>query len=321
MKTRFGIIGPGNIANRFASVLNKTEGTVLHAVASRDLTRAQEFAAKHAAAIAFASYDELIADPAVDIVYIALTHNFHREAIEKCLNQGKPVICEKPLGINGREVEDLIALSREKGVLMMEAMWSRCLPAFAKAREWVASGRIGKVGLVDASFSFNIPDLPGHRLFDPKLAGGSLLDAGVYPIEFALGILDEAPVSAKGEASICATGVDDFAAMTLRFGSGALATLSCGFRANTRRDATVYGTEGSIIVYDFIGSKKCACFDKNGALLETFEEDFEDGFSYQIRHVCELVRDGMLESPLIPHKDTLACAKAFDVLLEQFAAQ
>lgn len=316
-KTGFGIIGPGGIANRFATVLGSADEAQLVAVASRDRAKAEEFAGKHGAKTVWNTYAELIADPEVEIVYVATTHNFHFEIVKQCLEGGKPVICEKPLAVTGREAEELAALSEKTGVLLMEAMWTRCIPAVRKAREWVAAGLIGKVTLIDASFSFNIPFLPEHRLYRPDLAGGALLDAGVYPIEFAIGMVDEAPADIQAVASICETGVDDFVAMSARFPCGALATLSTGFHANTRRDASVYGTGGKIVVYDFLGAKRCERFDDKDNLLESFEETFEDGFIFEIRHVCELRRDGLRESPLIPHRDTIACAKAFDRVLAQ----
>ena len=318
MLIRFGIIGLGNIAKRFATVLNQVEGTALEAVASRSMDRSNEFASKYNAKKAYDLYDELIQDEDVDVIYVALTHNFHYEIVKKCLENNKAVICEKPLVIKAGDAQELIELSKKNNVLLMEAMWTRCIPAFQKAKEWALSGEIGKISLIEASFSFNIPFLPEHRLYNPNLAGGSLYDAGVYPIEFAIGILDEAPEASKGVASICATGVDDFVSMSLRFGSGALASLSCGFKANTGRNAKIYGTGGHIVIYDFLGSKKCELYNKDGELAETFEEDFEDGFIYQIKHVCELFENKKIESELIPHRDTLACAKVFDELTAQF---
>jgi predicted dehydrogenase len=317
MTVRFGIIGLGTIANRFAAVLDTADGAELEAVASRDIKKSKEFAQKYSVKKAYDVYDDLIQDKEVDIIYVALTHNFHFEIVKKCLNHNKAVLCEKPMTINGRDAEELVELSRKNNTLLMEAMWTRCIPAFQKAKEWVKSGLIGNVSLVDASFAFNIPYRPDHRLFNPELAGGSLYDAGVYPIEFAIGILDEIPSSIKGVASICPSGVDDFVSMSFGFKSGAVATLSCGLKAKTNRDATIYGTRGHIVVYDFLGSKKCERYDEKGELLETFEESFEDGFIYEIFHVCDLFKNKKIESDLIPHRDTLACSKIFDELMAQ----
>lgn len=316
MAVHFGIIGLGGIAKRFAEVLGKMDDCILEAVASRDLKRSEEFAEKYKANRILATYDNLINDDNIDIIYIALTHNFHYEVIKKCLNKNKAVICEKPLVINEKDAIELAELSKEKNVLLMEAMWTRCLPTFQKAKEWIKDGKIGKIAFVDVSFAFNIPFDAEHRLYNPKLAGGSLYDAGVYPIEFAIGVLDEIPSQTNGVMSFSQTGVDDFVSMSMKFPSGALASLSCGFNANTRRDATIYGNKGHIVVYNFLGSKKCEMYNENGNLIETFEVEFEDGFIYQIQHICELYNSKKFESNMIPHKDTIACAKIFDQLIK-----
>lgn len=316
MNVRFGIIGPGSIADRFASVLTETEGVALTAVASASSkAKAEEFAARHGADKAYGSYEELLNDDQVDVVYIGLTHNFHYEAIKLCINHGKGVICEKPLTISRNEAAIVTSLAKEKGVLLMEAMWTRCLPAFIKAKEWVRENKIGQVKLVQVSFCFNIPFDPEHRLYNPNLAGGSLLDAGVYPIEFATGILGEDPVDIAGVMHKCETGVDDFAAMSLQFPSGALASLSSGITANTNRDAYINGTEGHIIVRDFFETRKCEYYNQVGELVDSFESEPIDGFTYQILHFAGLYRKGLIESDLIPHHDNIVCAAVFDKLL------
>ncbi|HEX2944975.1 MAG TPA: Gfo/Idh/MocA family oxidoreductase [Clostridia bacterium] len=318
MKVRFGIIGLGGIANRFASVLNTAEGVELHAVAASDEKRAVEFAEKHGAVKASKSYLELIGDKDVDVIYISLTHNFHYDMIKLCLEHGKSVICEKPMVLHQKEAEELASLAGERNVLLMEAMWSRFTPAFIKAREWVKGNRIGQVRLINASFCFNVPFDPKHRLYNPELAGGSLYDAGVYPIEFATGIMGESPLKVTGVASICKTGVDDYAAFSMSFRNGALASLSCGFTAATSQDAYVYGTEGHIIVHSFLGSRKCELLDKNNNVVESFETSFDDGFIFEILHFAGLYRDKKTESEIIPLKDTIACAGIFDELMRQW---
>lgn len=318
MAVRFGIIGLGGIAGRFAGVLKTAEGVSLTAVASREMERSEAFAKKFGAQKAYDSYMDLIQDEEVDIVYVALTHNFHYDIVKKCILNRKAVLCEKPFVTNQKDAEELIALAREKKVLLMEAMWSRCIPVFQKAKEWVGAGLIGKPQLVQASFCFHIPFDAKHRLFDPELAGGSLYDAGVYPLEFATGILNENPVTVTGAAHKCQTGVDDFAVISLGFESGALASLSCGLNSNVSQDAFVYGRSGRIVVYDFLGSHKCERYDESNRLLESFEAEFEDGFLYEIQHIRDLFLENKLESELIPLKDTSACAGIFDTLMKQW---
>ncbi len=321
MNVRFGIIGLGRISNRFAAVLNTVEDVELTAVASSDVAKAVEFAKKHNAAKASKSYLELVEDKDVDVVYIGLTHNFHYDIIKLCLNHGKGVLCEKPMVLHKRDAQELSALAEEKNLLLMEAMWSRFTPAFIKAKEWTSEGRIGQIKLINASFCFNVPFDPSNRLYNPALAGGSLYDAGVYPIEFTTGILGENPCQVRGFASICETGVDDFAAFNMSFESGALASLSCGVTAVTNRDACIYGTTGRIIVYDFLGAKKCDLLDNDNHLIERFETDFEDGFIFQIKHFTELYRNNKKQSDIMPMKDTIACAGIFDELTNLFHAQ
>lgn len=319
MNVKFGILGPGNISSRFAGVLKTVEGAEFAAVASSSSgERAEAFARKFGAKRAYEGYLGLVEDPEVDAVYVGLTHNFHREAVRLCLEHGKAVLCEKPMAVCGRDARELAGLAKEKDVLLMEAMWTRCLPAFRKAKEWVGEGKIGDVKFIHASFCFKIPFDPEGRLFNPKLAGGSLYDTGVYPIEFATGILGENPVGVSGFCSICPTGVDDFAAISMKFGSGALADLSCGLTAETDKDAVVYGTKGRVVVRSFLGTKKCELYDENGRRTDCFEDDAEDGFLYEIRHFTELFRSGKKESGLIPLSDTIACADVFDRLMEQW---
>ncbi|PYG89947.1 putative dehydrogenase [Ruminiclostridium sufflavum DSM 19573] len=320
MSIKYGIVGLGGIASRFARVLNKAENVELVAVAARDKGKAEAFADKYHAKKSYGSYTELIDDEEVDAVYVALTHNFHCDIVKYCLNKGKAVLCEKPLTTAKKDTEELIALSRKKNVLLMEAMWMKCIPAYRKAREWVRAGKIGKVKLISASFGNNADFNPDSRLFNPKLAGGSVYDVGVYPIHFATGILNEKPEAVDGLATICETGVDEFAVINMSFKSGALASLSCGLTAYTNRDARIFGTIGNIVVYDFFGSQKCELYDSENNLKECFGEKVEDGFIYEIEHFNELYLSKKTESELIPHSDSIICAEIVDGLMKKWGS-
>lgn len=317
MKIKFGIMGLGGIAHRFAKVMKTLEGVELTAVASSDEDRSRQFADEYGVEKHFGNYAALAAEPSVDVVYIAQTHDRHYELIKLCIEHKKGVLCEKPMVLTEQQAMEVTELAKENGVLLMEAMWSRFIPTFQKAKEWIAGGRIGSVRLVQASFCFNFPFDPKHRLYNPDTAGGSLYDAGIYPIEFTTGILGENPVEVKAAATLCETGVDDYVAMVMRFESGALATLSCGLRAETNRDAYVYGDNGCVVVYDFLGSRKTELYDKSNQLCETFESEFEDGFCYEIQHFAELFRDGETESKIMPHKDNAATARIFEEVMGQ----
>jgi predicted dehydrogenase len=314
MKLRFGILGAGRIAERFARAARAAKGAEIVAVAARDEGRAAAFAAGLGIPRHSRSYLDLVRDPGIDAVYVATTHNFHLEQASLCLENGKAVLCEKPLATSKADAQTLVALSRSRKVLLMEAMWTRCLPAFRRAREWVLDGRVGKPRLVQAAFCFNAPFDPEDRLFNPALAGGALFDAGVYPIEFATGILGENPSDAAGVAHIGETGVDYFSSMSLLFPSGAVASLACGLTSEVPREARVYGDSGSLAVYDFLGAKKCELFDGKGRSVERFKSRFDDGFIFEIEHFADLFRRGEIESDLIPLADNIACAGIFDEL-------
>lgn len=317
MKTRFGIIGLGGIAARFANAMQAVDGAELVAVASKDKSKAEAFAKKFSAKKAYNSYEDLVNDSEVDVIYIGLTHNFHFEAVKLCINNNKGVLCEKPMTTNKKDAEVLAALAKEKNVLLMEAMWTRCLPAFIKAKEWVHTGKIGAAKLINASFCINVPFDPENRLFNPKLAGGSIYDVGVYPIDFAIGIMDEYPEVVTGLSTICETGVDEFAVINMSFKSGVLASLSCGATAKANTDAAIYGTDGHIIVREFYGSRKCELYNNQNELIESFDDDIEDGFIHEIRHFVELYTNNKKESDRMPLKDTIECAGIFDKLIKQ----
>jgi predicted dehydrogenase len=321
MKVKYGIMGLGGIAHRFTKVLKTIEDVELIAIASSDEKRAKQFANEYDVAKYFGDYATLAADPDVDVVYIAQTHDRHYELIKLCIEHKKGIICEKPMVLTEEQAVEVTSLAKENKVLLMEAMWSRFIPTFQKAKEWVLGGRIGTVKLVQASFCFDFPYDSTHRLYNRETAGGSLYDAGVYPIEFTTGILGEYPDQVKAVASFCENGVDDYVAMSMKFKSGALASLSCGLRAATSMDAYVYGDNGYVVVYDFLGSQKTECYDRNNQLSEIFEEKFEDGFCYEIRHFSELFRTGKIESEIMPHKDNIATTKIFECIIEQIKNQ
>lgn len=320
MKTKFGIIGCGGIAERFAKAIGLTDSAELHAAAARDLSRAEAFAEKFGAKKAYGSYQEIVMDPDVEIIYISLIHNLHYEAAKLCVEHGKAVICEKPFFISEEEGAALQSLAREKKVLIMEAMWTRCLPAFQKAREWAGNGAIGEVKYVDAAFCFRIPfneKTKTNRLYDPETAGGALLDAGVYPYEFITGILGEKPTEIKAVAQKAPTGVDETVAMSLRFDSGVLANGVTSIGVRTSDTAYVYGTDGYIKLYNFLGCRKCERYNDKDELTECFEDDQKEGFVYEIQHMVDLYKGGQLESPLIPVQDSVDFARAAGIIQEQ----
>ena len=317
-KLRFGIIGLGSIARRFATVLQKSNTACLYAVASRSYQKAEAFGAEFSAEKCYGSYQELAEDPLVDAVYIALPHNFHFDAAMLCIRQKKAVLCEKPMVLSQKEAEALFSAARENGVLLSEAMWSHTLPTYQKALEWIRQGRIGKVRYIDAAFCFRIPFTPSIRHYDPQLAGGSLLDAGVYPVEFALGILGKSPSAVKASALTAPTGVDEFSALTLEFDGEAVAQCVSAVGLKTVCDGYIYGTEGYLHLPGFISCKKVSLYGRGPEPEEVFSVDFEDGFSFEIDRFSESFFAGLLENPFVPAWETIACAGVFDEAFRQW---
>ena len=317
MKAKFGILGCGGIARRFARALNLSESGELYAAAARDISRAQELIGSFGGKKAYGSYLDLVLDENVEIVYISLVHNFHYEAARLCVEHGKAVICEKPFFITEKEAVALCELAREKGVLVMEAMWTRCLPGFLKAREWVRGGAIGEIKFIDAAFSFHFPYSPHHRIYNPDTAGGALLDAGVYPYEFITGILMEKPEEIKAVAHKAGTGVDETVSVAMRFESGVLAHATASIGVKMSETAPIYGTKGSIKVYRFLSSRECALFNEKDERLDRFTDEQEEGFVYEIEHIVDLYRNKRTDSPLIPLEDSIDFARAADIIRAQ----
>lgn len=206
---RWGILAPGSIAHKFVRGLELLEDAKVVAVGSRSIGRAETFAQQYGIAKAYGSYEELASDPDIDIVYVATPHSAHKECALLCLKAGKAVLCEKPFTVNTKEAEEVIQYARESKLFLMEAMWIRYLPVIIKVREWLYKGVIGEVKMLKADFGFRIEWNPEGRLLNPALAGGALLDAGIYPVSFASMVFGKQPVEIKSMSYIGTTGVDE----------------------------------------------------------------------------------------------------------------
>jgi predicted dehydrogenase len=302
----WGILGPGSIATRFATDLQKLAGAALVAVGSRSMERASAFAKKFGAPRAYGSYEELAADPGVDAIYVATPHPFHRDHTLLCLEHGKAVLCEKPMGINAQQVAEMASCAREHGVFLMEAMWTRFLPVIRQANDWVTSGKIGQARMVTADFGFRAALDPQARLFNPQLAGGALLDVGGYVVAFASMVLRRSPREILAGAHIGETGVDEQTGMLLRYEDGALALLSCAVRTNTPQEARVLGSEGSIHIPAF--------WHATSATLEVAGENPQQiegtaSYHYEAAEVMDCVKAGWTESPSMSLDESIAIAQ------------
>lgn len=313
----WGILGPGSIANRFAKGLQSVPDAKLYAVGSRSLQKADEFADKHDAPKRYSRYEELAADPDVQAVYIATPHPQHKDAALLCLNHGKAVLCEKPFTVNAKEAAEVIELARAKDLFLMEGMWARFFPGMVRVRELLASGAIGEARMLQADFGFRTDVNPEGRLFSPALAGGGLLDVGVYPISLASMIFGT-PTGVSGQAQIGETGVDEMAAVTLKYAQGQLASIVTGVRINTPSEATIFGTEGSLKLHSpFWNPVKLTL--SAGGKTEELSVPFEgEGFNYEAQEVQSCLRAGKTESAIMPLDETLAIMQTLDTLRSQW---
>ncbi len=319
---KFGIIGPGTIANSFAQSMELCEGVELYAVASRDMQRAKEFAEKYGATVAYDSYEALIADENVEAVYIATPHNSHVKYTDMCLENNKAVICEKPYALSYEEAVNTAALSKKNNVLFMEGMWSRFHPAYAVVKKWIADGKIGDMKLIDLSFAGCSEVDPDSRIFNKELGGGALFDLGVYCIEYSMGIADCTNAKVTGVATIGSTGVDEVDSISMLFDYSVVAHMTCGVRVSTKDNCTIYGTEGRIEIYRFWNTHKVNLYNSNNEIIDTFEDEEVPGipkcFSAEIEAFRDTYNSGAYENDVMPHADTIACAKYFDLLRENW---
>lgn len=305
---KIGIIGPGKIAERFANACRSVENVTVYAVASSNRERAKRFADNHQIPHAFDRYEAVWQMQELDAVYIASINSQHYAAAKACLEAGKAVLCEKPMCVNLAQTKALLDTARQRGVLLMEAMWTATLPCIQQAAEWIRAGRIGAVSFLDCCFSFFYPKEEGGRLFVPQLGGGSLLDVGVYCMAFSLLMMGERPTSVKSCLQIGDTGVDEMGAALLQFEAGAVASCSFGVQGEAPADAHIYGSQGQIRMKEFYCCRRVELCDTAGQVVEVLEDSEEDGFVHEIRAFAHAFDTGKQEAKGASHQLTLDCA-------------
>jgi predicted dehydrogenase len=299
----------------------RSSGSVVSAVASRDPARAALLARDLRAASAYDSYEALVADPAVDVVYVATTHTQHREAAMLALMAGKPVLVEKPLGINAKEGREILATAQARGLLCLEGMWLRLNPTVRAVAAVVAAGEIGEVLAVRADVSHRFDYDPAHRLFDPAVGGGALLDLGVYAVAFALPLIG-APVSIRAAGSLEPTGVDGSVVLTLAAATGQVATLTCSSTSEGGSGATVIGTAGWIEVAGplFRAETMTVCTARGGR-TETRPLPDGNGYGLEVAEVEQCLAAGQTDSRLMPLEDAVAVLEVLDEARRQLGVR
>ncbi|MBQ7338768.1 MAG: Gfo/Idh/MocA family oxidoreductase [Clostridia bacterium] len=314
-KIRWGIVGPGSIANRFANAVKNVAGAEVTAVASRSADRAREFADKHNIPNAFASYEEMANSTAVDAVYIATPHPFHKPYAELFLKAKKHVLCEKPICVNAKEAIDITECAKQNNVFLMEAMWTRFLPAIEEAVRVAQSGEIGEIRGVRAEFCFYSSPSPTSRLYAPELAGGALLDVGVYCLNFVAAFLGNDPEEIRSIANV-QNGADYQTDVLLKYQGGAIASISAAVNVSKPVVGYVYGTKGYIRVPHFFGATEFFV-NTNNEERRVHKPYIGDGFEEQIEEACSCIRNGKTQSDKMPMSESIKIMEQMDAVRKQ----
>lgn len=311
---RWGIVGPGGIAAKFVADLAVAGGGTVRAIVSRDIDRAKSAAARYGAALAFDDVAALAAEDTIDAVYIATPHQAHFEAAKVLLESGKPVLAEKPLTVNAAQTRELVRIARDEKVFLMEALWTRFLPVYQTVQGWLDDGRIGRVRWVDSSFCIRADFDPSNRWLNPHLAGGGLLDLGVYCLAMTQFALKQEPTEITAVASMSPTGVDEMLTVSLGYASGVLAGFVCGIATAGDNRLLISGEEGRIeIPSNFISAQKALLV--RGSTVEVAEKShIGGGFEFEIAEAHRCIREGKIGSPLMPLDDTLRTLEVMDAI-------
>lgn len=317
---RWGILGCGRIARKFASDLRLVQDAELVAVASRNLQTAHDFANDFPAKYIHDSYDALVNNDEADVIYVATPHSHHYEHTILCLQHNKAVLCEKAFAVNAKQAKEMIALAREKKVFLMEALWTKFLPHYNKMQQMIRSGMIGEIKSVLVNFGFKpVAPVPA-RLFDPALAGGTMLDIGIYNVFIALSCLGK-PDAVHAVMTPASTGVDEQCSVALLYDNGAIAHLFSTFSSNLATEADICGTNGRIrLSHRFYAPDSTIEYypkmiDSREIIIVEKEEGW--GYQYEARHVGECLRNGRTESPVMNFADTLLLMETLDAIREK----
>lgn len=298
---KWGIIGAGRISNKFVDGLKVLPNAELYAVAARSFERAEEFRARHGFQKAFGSYEEMLADPQLDVVYIATTNNLHYEHTMMCLEAGKAVLCEKPFASNTEQVMKMVEKSREKNIFLMEALWSGFIPSTMEFKKQMENGTIGKPFLLQCDFGFILPFDPNNRVYDPELGGGSIPDIGIYPIFVGMYLFGR-PVHIQVASIPAPTGTDWTTSILFKHKNREISMLTSSFEMRLQNDARVYGEEGCLKLHEmFNRPTKLSLIRNNGQEDEIPTGQFGNGYNYEAAEVMRCLDEGLLESPGMSH--------------------
>lgn len=310
---KVGILGAGKIAAWMGRTLAGLEGACAYGVASRDLQRAKAFGERYGVEKIYGSYEEMLEDKEVDLVYIATPHSHHFEHMKLCIEYGKNILCEKAFTANGEQAKEIFALAEAKGIFVTEAMWIRYMPSCRIIQEAVESGIIGEVTSLTANLGYELRNIP--RLQEPALAGGALLDLGVYTINFARMVFGEDIREITSACTKLETGVDSQHMITLTYGDGRMAVLNATMLAQTDRRGIINGTKGYIQVENINNPEKILVYNLERRLVKSYEIPAQiTGYEYEVMAAQKAIWDGKTECSEMPHQETIHIMEMMDEL-------
>lgn len=309
---RWGILGCGRIANKFAEALQKTNDSILLAAAARDANRAKAFSQKWNFRKFYGSYKELVSDPDVDVIYIATPHSYHFAHAKFCLEAGKHVLCEKPFTINIQQLKVLIHLSKKQKLFLMEALWSKFLPGIIKIKEIIDSGTIGDIISMDVDFGIHFPYDPEHRIYNPLLAGGALLDIGIYPLFLSLYYFGK-PEVIKAHSVLNDNHIDLTTSIITQSKNGTVCNLTSSTQANTPVKARIFGTKGNIEFNNWWFTPVDITLRIDGKDEEVLKfPPIVNGYEYEAIETVKCLREGKTESEIMPFVFSLMLMEQMD---------
>ncbi len=310
---KIGILGAGRIAAILAETMNKMPEVECYGVASRNLEKAEVFAKDHGFQHAFGSYEDILADREVELIYIATPHSHHYQHIKMCLNAGKHVLCEKSFTVNEKQAAEVLRMAKEKKLLLTEAIWTRYMPSRKMIDDLLAEKVVGDVKKMTANL--NYPLLEKERIVKPELAGGALLDVGIYPLNFAYMHFGDGVKEMHSAAQMTDAGIDGENGMLLLYDDGRMAVLNSGIHGKSDSQGVFYGSEGCMIVENINNPEAIKIYDTDGNLVREIKVPEQiSGYEYEILETISCIEEGKLECPSMPHVETLKMMRVMDEL-------
>ncbi len=314
---RVGIMGTGKIAGVMAGTIKKMKNVKCYGVASRSEERAKKFAEEYGIKVAYTSYEEMMLDDKIDLVYIATPHSEHYANMKLCIENGKNVLCEKSFTANAPQAEEVLSLAREKGVFVAEAMWTRYMPMMTTIKGIINSGIIGEPTMLTANLGYPVSDK--ERLTNPALAGGALLDLGVYTLHFASMIFGKEIEKTESSCILTSSGVDASESITLKYKDGRMAVLNCTMHAVSDRRGVIYGPKGYIVIENINNFESITVYDAGYKPGKTIKAPKQiTGYEYEVYSCLEAIEKGQKECWEMSHEETLRIMKQMDALRAQW---